>query len=113
MSNKTSDALIQRVLELLHNFGEEHLGTLHAFYDGELAPARLETDTIPGYTAAMQKLVEARQQIDALLQAHPEMKTSYETYRSALFTVNGMEQFEQFANGFSLAIRLIAECLDK
>lgn len=113
MSNKTSDALIQRVLELLHNFGEEHLGTLRALYDGEFTPAHLKADTIPGYTAAMQKLVEARQQIDVLLQAHPEMKTSYETYRSALFTVNGMEQFEQFANGFSLAIRLITECLDK
>ena len=34
-------------------------------------------------------------------------------YRSVLFTVNGLEQFERFANGFSLAIRLITECLDK
>lgn len=113
MSNKTSEAPLQRVLELLRNSGEEHLGTLRALYDGELTPAHLETDTIPGYTAALQKLVEARQQVDTLLQAHPDMKASYETYRSALFTVNGMEQFEQFANGFSLAIRLIMECLDK
>ena len=61
----------------------------------------------------MQKPVETRRQVDTLLQAHPAMKASYEIYRSALFTVNGMEQFERFANGFSLAIRLITECLDQ
>ena len=113
MSSKTPDALVQRVLELLRDSDDERLSMIRRLYEGEITPVQLNTDAIPGHRETMRELIEARQKADTLLEAHPEMETVFEAYRHALYTVNTVELFEQFANGFSLAVRLFVESVDK
>jgi len=113
MSGKTSDVLTQRVLELLRDSDDERLSAIRRLYEGEITPVQLNPDVIPGHREAMRGLIEARQKVDALLETHPEMETAFEAYRNALYAVNTLELFEQFANGFSLAVRLFVESVDK
>ena len=113
MSGKTPDALVQRVLELLRDSDDERLSMIRRLYEGEITPVQLNTDAIPGHREAMRELIEARQKADTMLETHPEMGTVFEAYRHALYAVNTVELFEQFTNGFSLAVRLFVESVDK
>jgi len=113
MSEKTPGALTQRVLELLHDSDDVRLSMIRRFYEGEITPVQLNTDAIPGHREAMRELIETRQKVDTLLETHPEMEIAFEAYRNALYAVNTLELFEQFANGFSLAVRLFIESVDQ
>ena len=113
MSGKTPDALVQRVLELLRDSDDERLSMIRRLYEGEITPVQLNTDAIPGHREAMRELIEARRKVDVLLETHPDTVTAFEAYRNALYAVNTLELFEQFAKGFSLAVRLFAESVDK
>jgi len=109
MSEKTPGALTQRVLELLHDSDDVRLSMIRRLYEGEITPIQLNTGAVPGHREAMQELIKVRQKVDTLLETHPEMVTAFEAYQNALYAVNTLELFEQFANGFSLAVRLFIE----
>jgi hypothetical protein len=85
MSEKTTDALTQRVLELLHDSDDVRLSMIRRLYEGEITPVQLNTDAIPGHREAMLDLIKARQKVDTLLETHPDMEIAFEAYRNALY----------------------------
>lgn len=109
MDTPTRNDLIRRVLELMEKRDIESTTVLRSLYEGTLLPAELDITATHDLQAASHMATETAMTIERLIGSNGEMRTAYEAYRNAIYKLHGIELFEQFANGFALAVQLCVE----
>lgn len=109
MPADTTKQLENLILKYLENYGEERLPALNALYTGQLNPEAACGAYNPERSETAAALASASKQMEALCARDALLLNAFSDYRDAQYKLSGIDAFEQYANGFSLAVKLCVE----
>lgn len=110
------DSLIPRLigeLQAIQTTAPEDDNVLRSLYDGELYPAEMGFTNVPGYNTLAREASKTSGEVLRLIGNNTDIRMAFDRYCDVKGAIAGVENFELFARGFGLGIRLMLEGLSR
>lgn len=108
LTDNLSDRLVPRLIQELQSISTED-SVLRALFEGTLFPAEQDNYDVPGYRDLSHAADAAHREMQRLIADQPDLVKASEAYYDSLTQMTAIDNFELFARGFGLAIRMMTE----